>query len=91
MFNDIYIGTREDIEFTDTEIDKTLCTKFSYQAPQGYFELTMNQDQVYIMDTDTTVEWIADHIALSLKHLHPESDFKVKAFEGYRKGSIAQY
>ena len=43
------------------------------------------------MDTDTTVEWIADHIALSLKHLHPESDFKVKAFEGYRKGSIAQY
>ncbi|GAA3912216.1 6-pyruvoyl trahydropterin synthase family protein [Litoribacillus peritrichatus] len=89
-FKDIYIGTREDIAAT-TSKNQVSCTKFSYQAPQGHFELSINSDQVYLIDTDSTVEWIADHIAQQLKKETPSNTYKVKAFEGYRKGAIAEY
>lgn len=88
-FNDIYIGTREDIVDTPDQTPDTI--RFKYQAPQGEFELSMNRDQVYLIDTDSTVEWIANHIAKTIHQQHPNSTVKVKAFEGYRKGAIAEY
>ncbi len=41
------------------------------------------------MDTDTTVEFIAQHIAVKLKEQMPDHRFTVKAFEGIAKGAIA--
>jgi 6-pyruvoyl-tetrahydropterin synthase len=89
-FEDIYIGTREDITAEQVNIHGIDCTSFKYQAPQGHFSLSIGNSQCYIIDTDSTVEWIAQHIAEQLKASYPNDQIRVKAFEGYRKGSIAQ-
>lgn len=84
VFSDIYLATEEDIcGETDTH------WQFSYQAQQGEFSLSLPKTQVYLMDTDTTVEFIAQHIAVKLKEQMPEHRFTVKAFEGIAKGAIA--
>lgn len=87
-WKDIYIGTRADLirQFTDRGTD--YC-HFGYDAQQGRFELTLPAAQVYLIDTDSTVEYLADHIAASLKHDDPDHDFEVRAFEGVMKGALA--
>lgn len=83
-FEDIYIGTREDIsEF----MNHSIC--FRYQAEQGEFYLSLPRRQCYLIDTDSTVEWIANHIAGQIKAVHPEDSVRVHAFEGVGKGAIA--
>lgn len=84
-WRDIYLGTSQHIlGSTDTSIT------FSYQAPQGHFELTLPADRCYLLETDSTVEHIAEHIAAKLGQQGPSSTFRVKAFEGVSKGAIAQ-
>lgn len=82
-WRDIYIGTREDI------VEQTSDTiAFAYQSDQGAFALSLPATCVDIIDTDTTVEFIASHIAQTLKHENPASSFMVKAYEGLAKGAI---
>jgi hypothetical protein len=42
-----------------------------------------------MMDTDTTVELIAAHMASRIKTEYPEDSVRVKAYEGVGKGAIA--
>ncbi len=42
-----------------------------------------------MLDSDTTVELIAAHIAGQLKSEFPEDAIRVKAYEGVGKGAIA--
>ncbi len=80
---DIYIATRSDIlQQSSSQID------FAYRADQGEFTLSLPASCVDIIDTDTTVEFIASHIASTLKHQHPQDNFTVKAYEGIAKGAI---
>ena len=82
-FKDIYIGTREDIvEQNDGVI------VFAYTTNQGSFRLSLPTQHCYIIDTDSTVEWIAYHLAQQLKQAFPQDEFLVKAFEGMGKGAI---
>ncbi|WP_439133877.1 6-carboxytetrahydropterin synthase [Pseudomaricurvus sp.] len=82
-FNDIYIGTREDIIEQDS-----LRIRFAYSTSQGAFELIMPEACCYLIDTDTTVELIADHLADQLKQQHPDDKITVKAYEGMGKGAV---
>ena len=82
---DIYLGTREDLV---AEEDDTY--RFAYTAPQGEFEITLPQRCCYLMETDTTVELIAAHIAAVTKSEYPTSVIRVQAFEGMNKGAIAE-
>jgi 6-pyruvoyl-tetrahydropterin synthase len=84
-FKDIYIGTREDIH---TETAQRI--EFRYRSEQGEFMIALSPETVYLIDTDSTVEWIANHIASELKTRYPDSRFKVKAYEGVGKGAIAE-
>ncbi|MDZ7924856.1 MAG: 6-carboxytetrahydropterin synthase [Marinagarivorans sp.] len=84
QFHDIYLGTRDDICAQDEHY-----IHFSYTAQQGDFTLSMPKAACYLMDTDTTVELIAEHIASKLKAQYPSDSFTVKAFEGIGKGAIA--
>jgi len=88
-WKDIYIGTRADLirQFSERGVD--YC-HFGYDARQGRFELTLPAAHVYLIDTDSTVEYLADHIVTSLKHDDPEHDFEVRAFEGVMKGALAR-
>ncbi len=88
-WRDIYIGTREDLldRVSDNQVE--YC-RFGYDAPQGRFELTLPAAQVYLIDTDSTVEYLADHIAECLKQEDPAHQFEVKAYEGVMKGALSQ-
>ncbi|WP_027329550.1 6-pyruvoyl trahydropterin synthase family protein [Marinimicrobium agarilyticum] len=82
---DIYLGTTEDLVS-----EKDDYYRFAYSAPQGDFDITLPQRCCYLMETDTTVELIADHIAKVTKSEYPTSTIRVKAFEGMNKGAIAE-
>ena len=84
-WRDIYIGSLEDIT-RETESHY----HFGYRSQQGAFELSTPKQQTYIIDTDTTVELLASHIANTLKHAQPNHTWKVRAFEGIGKGAIVE-
>ncbi len=88
-WEDVYLGTREDL------VDKPLVNgidyyRFAYNAQQGPFEITLPQRCCYLIDTDSTVEFIAHHIAHKTRQENPESFIRVKAYEGIGKGAIAE-
>ncbi len=86
-WSDIYIGTREDLIGTSMR-DDTDYLEFGYRSTQGSFGLTLPTAACYLIDGDSTVENIAQHIAERLKAEHPEDDFKVYAYEGVDKGAV---
>lgn len=86
-WRDVYLGTREDL-VGDPEDGEYY--RFAYEAPQGAFEITLPQRCCYLMETDSTVELIAEHIAQQLKTEYPTSRIRVQAYEGLNKGAIAE-
>jgi len=88
-WRDIYIGTREDIVAQPTH-NLQPYYHFAYQSQQGQFELTIPQHCCYLIDTETTVELIAQHLACTIKTERPQSMIRVKAFEGINKGAIVE-
>lgn len=83
LWKDIYIGSEEDlIASTDDEY------RFEYTAQQGEFYLSLSKQHCYLIDTDTTVELIANHLAHKIKARHPNSQVTVRAFEGVNKGAM---
>ncbi len=87
-WKDIYLITQEDLLETWTENNITY-HRCGYQANQGQFELVINADRCCLMETDSTVELIAHHIAEQVSLQHPGSTVKVRAFEGFHKGALA--
>lgn len=88
-WKDIYIGTRADIA-RQFEIDGEAHYEFAYTAAQGPFSLSLPASSVYLMDVDSTVECIAEHIARVLKAQRPQSRCRVRAYEGLNKGALAE-
>lgn len=89
-WQDIYLITREDIQGERTLFDLA-CYHVAYTAQQGHFELTLPKERCYILDTDTTVELIAEHIVQEQAKVDPTCAWKVRAYEGVDKGAIATY
>jgi len=56
----------------------------------GEFGLTLPEERVYLMESDTTVECIAEHVLSTLEQEMPSAKFKVRAYEGISKGAIAE-
>lgn len=88
-WRDIYIGTRDDILSEPTHKQHAYY-HFAYQSQQGKFELTIPQRCCYLIDTDSTVELLAHHLAQTIKTERPQSLIRVKAFEGINKGAIVE-
>ena len=88
-WQDIYVGSEEDVTQRWVAEDGTAYVTFEYEANQGEFALTLPESRVYMLDSDTTVELIAAHIAGQLKSEFPEDAIRVKAYEGVGKGAIA--
>lgn len=88
-WRDIYIGTREDI-IAKPHFGGLAYYHFAYTSAQGSFELTLPQHCCYLIDTDSTVEFLAHHIAQVTRAENPEQKIRVKAFEGINKGAIAE-
>ncbi|WP_191603292.1 6-carboxytetrahydropterin synthase [Marinomonas algicola] len=86
-WKDIYLGTTEDVIDVE-EMDGYRFTQFSYVSNQGQFDLSINEKAVYLIETDTTVELLADHIATVLAKENRGQEIEVHAFEGIGKGAI---
>lgn len=89
-WRDIYLATREDIRAECRELD-TPCYAMAYRSAQGLFELTLPIARCDVLDTDTTVELIASHLARRLGARTPRSLWRVRAFEGVDKGALAYH
>lgn len=87
-WQNIYIGTREHV-VSETELAGVVCYRFGYQAQQGWFELTIPKARCALIDTESTVEWIAVHIRDTVQQQLPDKKVKVCAFEGVQKGALA--
>lgn len=85
-FRDIYIGTREDIsrQFSEGSTDYL---EFAYTAQQGAFRLVLPASSCHLIETDSTVEYISDHLCRELAASHPGHAFRVRAYEGVGKGA----
>lgn len=86
-WKDIYVGTREDI-LAEPEINGHACYSFAYTSAQGYFEITLPKSRCYLMDTDSTVELIAHHMAHRTASENAGKKVMVRAYEGINKGAI---
>lgn len=83
LWKDIYIASVEDMALEDEHV-----YHFKYQSSQGIFEMQLPKTCCYLLDGDTTVERLAEHIGRKIKSNSPHSSIKVKAYEGYQKGSL---
>lgn len=87
-WTDIYIGTEEDLQETFTKENITFY-RFEYLTNTGTYSLIIEKNVCEIITTDSTVEFLAEHIANDLKEKNPRTSYKVIAFEGIKKGAIA--
>ena len=90
LWQDIYLATREDL-IDQFEKSGQQYNQFGYTSDQGYFELIIASDLCYLIETDTTVELLAQHMADTIKKSLPEhATVQVTAYEGFNKGAIVQ-
>jgi len=88
QWQDIYLGTRHHL--IDDKFQEPDYHHFTYQAPQGDFFLKLPKQQCYLIDEESTVENIAQHLAEHIAAKEPGKSIKVRAFEGIGKGSVAE-
>ena len=82
---DIYLGTQEDIVARSNGR-----ISFAYNAPEGRFELALPEAHCDLLDSDSTVEQIAAHIARRAQAEKPGRAIEVRAYEGVMKGALAK-
>lgn len=83
---DIYLATREDIV---RQRDGRLCLE--YQSREGHFRLELPAARCAVLETDSTVERIADYLAAQTGALRPGQAIEVRAYEGVFKGALASF
>jgi 6-pyruvoyl-tetrahydropterin synthase len=94
-WKDIYIASevdrieKEEIQLSDFAQNNLTPDHhyFSYTAPQGRFDIAVDNKVLDVVDCDSTVELLADFIARQL--VADNKEITVVAFEGVGKGAIA--
>jgi 6-pyruvoyl-tetrahydropterin synthase len=81
-WQDIYLGSRADLTGEGEQLS------FAYQSQQGAFQLSLPASRCEMLETDTTVELIAQYITQQIKSQRPNSTVQVRAFEGLGKGAV---
>ena len=84
-WRDIYLGTSADIVSHGKGR-----IRFEYQGSEGEFELELPVERCDLLQTDSTVERIAEHLARQVADERPAGTrIEVRAYEGVMKGAIA--
>ena len=95
-WEDIYIATQEDeIAYSDRKLKGTVDNAedyycFAYESSQGYFELLIPKSDCEVIDTDSTVECLAQYLLEEQKKRTPEGICQVIAYEGVGKGATVK-
>ncbi|MCP4411341.1 MAG: hypothetical protein GY808_02035 [Gammaproteobacteria bacterium] len=87
-WRDIYLGTRRHI--IDIKGPQTSYYLFGYTTSQGTFRLKLPKNKCYLIENETTIENIAQHLAEQIAEIETGKTVKVKAYEGIGKGAIAK-
>lgn len=95
-WQDIYLGSQEDLScLSELDLSEQANVRsddyfgFSYNAPQGNFQLAIPKAMCEIIPHDTTVELLATHIAEQTAQMQPNHQVTIYAYEGIEKGAIA--
>jgi 6-pyruvoyl-tetrahydropterin synthase len=88
-WKEVYIASRTDI-IASSEQGGVTYIHLGYTTHEGRFEIELPEERCYLIDADSTIENLAQHLAERLKQEQPESDFRVRLFEGVNKGAIAE-
>ena len=83
-WRDIYLGTAADIVAHGKGR-----IRFQYTSGEGDFELELPVERCDLLQTDSTVERIAEHLAAQVAAERPGAKVEVRAYEGVMKGAIA--
>jgi 6-pyruvoyl-tetrahydropterin synthase len=83
-WRDIYLGTSADIVSHGKGR-----IRFEYQANEGEFQLELPVERCDLLQTDSTVERIAEHLCAQVAAERPRARIEVRAYEGVMKGAIA--
>lgn len=83
LLQDSYIGTLAH------RVEEGEQHRYVYDARQGHFELSLPGRYCHDLDSETTVERIAGHLAQRIREAFPRDEIEVRAFEGIGKGAIA--
>lgn len=86
-WRDIYIGSRGDL-WAQPEDHGIRYHHYKYAGSQGLFELRLPAARCYLIDGDSTIENLAQHVAETLRHEQPGHRFEVRAYEGIAKGAV---
>lgn len=81
---DIYLGNRADlVDSSDQRYH------FAYTSAEGEFEISLPAAHCDLLDTETTVEQIAQHLQEQLSAQNPRQAIVVRAYEGVAKGAVS--
>jgi hypothetical protein len=83
-WRDIYLGTAADIVAHGKGR-----IRFEYKSGEGEFALELPVDRCDLLQTDSTVERIAEHLATRIAGDRPGQKIEVRAYEGVMKGAVA--
>lgn len=83
-WRDIYLGTSADIVSHGKGR-----IRFEYASSEGEFALELPAERTDLLQTDTTVERIAEHLAAQIAPDRPGERIEVRAYEGVMKGAVA--
>lgn len=83
-WRDIYLGTAADIVAHGKGR-----IRFAYRSGEGEFELELPAERCDLLQTDSTVERIAEHLAAQVAAERPGMPVEVRAYEGVMKGAVA--
>jgi len=88
-WTDIYLADNSHLLSEDDFAGIPHCN-FAYQAEQGAFALSLPKNSVCILPNETTIEYIAQHIAKEIRQQHPRAkSVSVRIYEGLYKGALA--
>lgn len=83
-WRDIYLASRDDLRHDDGER-----LHFDYVSREGRYALALPRAHCEVLDTDTTIECIAEHLASRIAGERPGVQVEVHAYEGVQKGARA--
>lgn len=83
-WTDIYLGTSADVVAHGKGR-----IRFEYESSEGEFALELPAERCDLLQTDSTVERIAEHLAARIAAERPGMKIEVRAYEGVMKGALA--
>ncbi|MCU7960668.1 MAG: 6-carboxytetrahydropterin synthase [gamma proteobacterium symbiont of Bathyaustriella thionipta] len=88
-WTDIYLADKRHLTSEEDFAGIPHC-RFSYQAEQGDFALSLPKNALCLLPNETTIEYIAQHIAAQIRQQHPDAKtVRVRVYEGLYKGAMA--